>query len=216
MTQAATTTGPPTAPARPAERAAAAATDPDLARRPAGRPVRPRPALADRAAARLVATGPFDRRARRCWPRSPRPTMPCAPGTGGGGRRPPSGRAGLPVGGRHRPSAGRGRRRRPPRPRRWPPSPPARPATAATAGRLRARLAPHADLACGDGYRTFAGAAAFHLGRLAALAGDGAEAERHLLVALRLHTAWRARPWVAWTQDALADRPRRPRPAHGP
>ena len=70
--------------------------------------------------------------------------------------------------------------------------------------RARAWLAPHADLVCGLGYRTFAGAAAFHLGRLAAAAGEWAEAERHLLSALRLHTALRARPWVAWTQDALA------------
>jgi len=74
----------------------------------------------------------------------------------------------------------------------------------AAAARARAALAPYADLACGDGYRTFAGAAAFHLGRLAAVAGEWAEAERHLLTALRLHTAWHARPWVAWTQAALA------------
>jgi hypothetical protein len=79
-------------------------------------------------------------------------------------------------------------------------------ALAALAGdpRARGRLAPHADLVCGLGYRTFAGAAAFHLGRLAAAAGEWAEAERHLLSALRLHTALRARPWVAWTQAALA------------
>jgi DNA-binding SARP family transcriptional activator len=75
---------------------------------------------------------------------------------------------------------------------------------ATAAAQARAALAPYADLACGDGYRTFAGAAAFHLGRLAAVAGEWAEAERHLLTALRLHTAWHARPWVAWTQDALA------------
>ncbi len=74
---------------------------------------------------------------------------------------------------------------------------------AATA-ELRGRLAPYADLVCGVGYRTFVGAAAFHLGRLAAAGGDWAEAERHLLSALRLHSAWRARPWVALTQDALA------------
>jgi hypothetical protein len=70
---------------------------------------------------------------------------------------------------------------------------------------VQARLAPHADLMCGDGYRTVAGAASFHLGRLAAAAGEWAEAERHLLTALRVHTAWRARPWVALTQLALAD-----------
>jgi DNA-binding SARP family transcriptional activator len=77
---------------------------------------------------------------------------------------------------------------------------------AALAGDPRARgwLAPHADLVCGLGYRTFAGAAAFHLGTLAAAAAEWAEAERHLLSALRLHTALRARPWVAWTQAALA------------
>jgi hypothetical protein len=68
----------------------------------------------------------------------------------------------------------------------------------------RALLAPHADLVCCLGYRFFAGAAVFHLGRAAAAAGEWAEAERHLLAALRLHTAWRARPWVALTQEALA------------
>jgi DNA-binding SARP family transcriptional activator len=71
--------------------------------------------------------------------------------------------------------------------------------------RARARLAPYADLVCGLGYRSFVGVAAFHLGRLAAAAGDGAEAERHLQAALRRHSAWRARPWVALTQTALAD-----------
>ncbi|HEX6423837.1 MAG TPA: AAA family ATPase [Acidimicrobiales bacterium] len=70
---------------------------------------------------------------------------------------------------------------------------------------VRAALAPGADLVCGLGYRTFVGAAAYHLGRLAAAAGDLGEAERHLLAALRLHSALRARPWVALTQDALAD-----------
>jgi DNA-binding SARP family transcriptional activator len=77
---------------------------------------------------------------------------------------------------------------------------------AALTGDPRARtwLAPHADLVCGLGYRTFAGAASFHLGRLAANEGEWAEAERNLLSALRLHTALRARPWVAWTQATLA------------
>jgi hypothetical protein len=74
----------------------------------------------------------------------------------------------------------------------------------AAANEIHARLAPYADRVCGVGYRTFVGAAAFHLGRLAALTGDWAEAERHLLSALRLHSAWRARPWVALTQAALA------------
>ncbi len=70
---------------------------------------------------------------------------------------------------------------------------------------VRAFLAPHADLTCGTGYRTFAGTAAFHVGRLAALVGDWGDAERHTLVALRRHTAMRARPWVAFTQSVLAD-----------
>ncbi len=75
----------------------------------------------------------------------------------------------------------------------------------AAAAAVRARLAPFADLVCGMGYRTFVGAAGFHLGRLAAAEGDLAEAERHLHAALRVHSAWRARPWVALTQSALAD-----------
>jgi DNA-binding SARP family transcriptional activator len=75
----------------------------------------------------------------------------------------------------------------------------------ARAAEVRALLAPYADLVCGMGYRTFTGAATFHMGRLAAVAGDWADAERHLLSALRLHGAWRARPWVALTQSALAD-----------
>jgi hypothetical protein len=66
-------------------------------------------------------------------------------------------------------------------------------------------LAPYADLTCGIGYRTFVGAAAFHLGRLSAVAGDWSDAERHTLVALRRHTALRARPWVAFSQRVLAD-----------
>lgn len=66
-------------------------------------------------------------------------------------------------------------------------------------------LAPNADQVCGLGYRTFVGAASFHLGRLAAASGEWADAERHLLSALRVHNAWRARPWVALTQHALAD-----------
>jgi hypothetical protein len=70
---------------------------------------------------------------------------------------------------------------------------------------VRALLAPHADLTCGFGYRTFAGVAAFHLGRLAAVTGDWADAERHMLAALRRFSALRARPWVAFTQRVLAD-----------
>jgi DNA-binding SARP family transcriptional activator len=70
---------------------------------------------------------------------------------------------------------------------------------------VRALLAPHADLTCGIGYRTFAGVAAFHLGRLAAVTGDWADAERHMLAALRRFSALQARPWVAFTQRVLAD-----------
>jgi DNA-binding SARP family transcriptional activator len=69
---------------------------------------------------------------------------------------------------------------------------------------LRAALAPYADRTCGVGYLSFVGAASFHLGRLAAAAGDWADAERHLQAALRHHTVLRARPWVALTQRALA------------
>ncbi|MGH9250408.1 MAG: hypothetical protein ACRD0W_12930, partial [Acidimicrobiales bacterium] len=69
----------------------------------------------------------------------------------------------------------------------------------------RSLLAPHADLTCGVGYRTFAGVAAFHLGRLAAVSSDWADAERHMLVALRRYSSLQARPWVAFTQSALAD-----------
>ncbi|HEY6699111.1 MAG TPA: AAA family ATPase, partial [Acidimicrobiales bacterium] len=70
---------------------------------------------------------------------------------------------------------------------------------------VRVLLAAHADLTCGVGYRTFAGVAAFHLGRLAAVSGDWADAERHMLVALRRYSALQARPWVAFTQGVLAD-----------
>jgi DNA-binding SARP family transcriptional activator len=70
---------------------------------------------------------------------------------------------------------------------------------------VRARLASHADLTCGIGYRTFAGVAAFHLGRLAAVSGDWADAERHMLVAQRRSSALQARPWVAFTKSVLAD-----------
>jgi hypothetical protein len=47
--------------------------------------------------------------------------------------------------------------------------------------------------------------AAFHLGRLAAVTADWADAERHMLAALRRFSALRARPWVAFTQRVLAD-----------
>ncbi|HYZ99178.1 MAG TPA: hypothetical protein VE575_10545, partial [Acidimicrobiales bacterium] len=70
---------------------------------------------------------------------------------------------------------------------------------------VHAWLAPYANLSCGAGYRTFAGVAAFHLGRLAAVAADWAEAERHMLAALRRYSALQARPWLAFTQSVLAD-----------
>ena len=69
---------------------------------------------------------------------------------------------------------------------------------------VRALLAPHADMTCGIGYRTFAGVAAFHLGRLAAVTGDWADAERHMLAALRRFSA----PGLARgsrSRSALAD-----------
>jgi hypothetical protein len=72
------------------------------------------------------------------------------------------------------------------------------------AAAARNLLAPHAELVCGVGYRTFVGTATFHLGRLAALTGDLAEAERHLTSALSHHTAAGARPWVALSKHALA------------
>ncbi len=72
-------------------------------------------------------------------------------------------------------------------------------------GRGPPALAPYADRTCGVGYRSFAGSASFHLGRLAAAAGDWSDAERHLQAALRHHTLLRARPWVALTQRALAE-----------
>ena len=73
---------------------------------------------------------------------------------------------------------------------------------------VRALLAPHADMTCGIGYRTFAGVAAFHLGRLAAVTGDWADAERHMLAALRRFSApglargWRSRStcWPTWSR----------------
>lgn len=68
----------------------------------------------------------------------------------------------------------------------------------------RAALAVDADRTCGAGYLSYAGAATFHLGRLAARLGETGEAERHLQAALRRHSATRARAWVALTQRALA------------
>jgi len=68
----------------------------------------------------------------------------------------------------------------------------------------RTALSGHADRTCCAGYLSYAGAASFHLGRLAAAAGDGSDAERHLQAALRRHSATHARAWVALTQRALA------------
>ncbi len=73
------------------------------------------------------------------------------------------------------------------------------------AAAARNLLAPHTEVVCGVGYRTFVGTATFHLGRLAALTGDLGDAERHLSSALGHHSAAGARPWVALTQNALAD-----------
>jgi DNA-binding SARP family transcriptional activator len=75
----------------------------------------------------------------------------------------------------------------------------------AAADTVRGLLAPHADLACADGYRSFVGTAGFHLGRLALVGGDLADAERYLMPALSRHAEMQARPWVALTQHALAD-----------
>jgi DNA-binding SARP family transcriptional activator len=69
---------------------------------------------------------------------------------------------------------------------------------------VRRLLAPYATLRCAVGYRSFVSTAAFHLGRLAALLGDFADAERHLVLALRQLSATGAQPWIALTQHALA------------
>ena len=70
-------------------------------------------------------------------------------------------------------------------------------------------------MTCGIGYRTSAGVAAFHLGRLAAVTGDWADAERHMLVALRRFSApglvrgWRSRRtcWPTCWRRGAAVRP---------
>jgi hypothetical protein len=74
----------------------------------------------------------------------------------------------------------------------------------ATADAVRALLAPHTQLACAVGYRSYVGPVSFHLGRLAVVAGDWADAERHLTAALRRLAGRRARPWIALTQQSLA------------
>jgi DNA-binding SARP family transcriptional activator len=75
---------------------------------------------------------------------------------------------------------------------------------AATAGDLIELLTPYATLTCGAGYRSFVGTASFHLGRLAAVLGEWADAERHLTAALGQLTPLRAKPWIALAQHALA------------
>jgi DNA-binding SARP family transcriptional activator len=74
-----------------------------------------------------------------------------------------------------------------------------------TAEALRRLLTPYADLTCGVGYRTFVGPASFHLGRLAVVIGDWAEAERHLTAALAQLAGRQARPWLALAQQSLAE-----------
>ncbi|ALG12580.1 AAA family ATPase [Kibdelosporangium phytohabitans] len=74
----------------------------------------------------------------------------------------------------------------------------------ATAEALRKLLEPYAELNCGIGYRTFAGSASFHLGRLAVIVGDWDDAEQHLTAALTGFGERQARPWTALTQLALA------------
>ncbi|WP_051792852.1 AAA family ATPase [Kibdelosporangium aridum] len=73
-----------------------------------------------------------------------------------------------------------------------------------TAEALRKLLEPHAELNCGVGYRTFAGSASFHLGRLAVIVGDWDDAEQHLTAALTGFGERQARPWTALAQLALA------------
>ncbi|MCT2581970.1 ATP-binding protein [Actinophytocola gossypii] len=73
-----------------------------------------------------------------------------------------------------------------------------------TADALRTRLARHAGLVCGVGYRTFVGPVSFHLGRLAVVAGDWDEAESQLTSALSWLTEREAWPWIALAKQALA------------
>lgn len=51
----------------------------------------------------------------------------------------------------------------------------------------------------------FAGAYDLHLGRLASIAGRGADAERHLRAAIGVHDELGARAWAARSREALAD-----------
>jgi len=73
-----------------------------------------------------------------------------------------------------------------------------------TAEALRTRLAPHAGMVCGIGYRTFVGPVSFHLGRLAVVVGDWDEAESQLTTALSWLAEREARPWIALAKQALA------------
>ena len=73
-----------------------------------------------------------------------------------------------------------------------------------TAEALRERLAPHAGMVCGVGYRTFAGPVSFHLGRLAVVVGDWDEAESQLTSAIAWLDDRQAWPWAALARQALA------------
>lgn len=74
-----------------------------------------------------------------------------------------------------------------------------------TAAAIQTLLSPYAELSCGAGYRSFVGTARFHLGCLATVVGDWADAERNLGAALNDATRRRARPWTALAQATLAD-----------
>jgi hypothetical protein len=65
-------------------------------------------------------------------------------------------------------------------------------------------LTPAAHLFAGAGYRSFAGPVRLHLGRLAAVRGDGGEAERQLGAAIGQLGALAATPWLAVAREDLA------------
>jgi hypothetical protein len=74
------------------------------------------------------------------------------------------------------------------------------------ATRVYQALAPYAGrVAVAAGAVACSGATDFHLGRLAALTGDAATAERHYRAALRLHRALGARPMLARTLAELGE-----------
>ena len=160
-------------------------------------------------------------RAVLAWMLGARAALTADPGPPKGGMRPqtphsstsfvamPTASGSSPAIGRRRPATAH-RRRAAPRAR----CPGARRRRPALVDPVRALLAPHADMTCGIGYRTFAGVAAFHLGRLAAVTGDWADAERHMLAALRRfsapgspvgrsRSAWRP----TWSRRGAAVRP---------